>query len=451
MDKLKGNQWYFWLGGLLPVVLMGILQVPIYRVFSAKGWSLLSASFLSVFMGILWLAYLFWAVLYTLPKEGESCFWKRFCFSSALLLSAYLLPVWLIGCLRAKWLGAYLSIGIYCSLILLSLPIVLMQASLIPRSRRIVAAILCGAYLGVYGAGIAVAAKAKVEKLVVVQDFFVQDTMPKGEGQKIKVVLLNGQSNAAGTTRMSYLRKNASAEDFARYQKGYDNVMINYFDGNGKSTSGGAFVRVSTAISETSEGLFGPELGMADVLSAAFPDETIYIVKYAWGGTNLYEQWLSPSSEGETGELYTAFVNFTTECLEYLRSKNYDPEIYAMCWMQGESDADEIHADAYGERSANLVKDVRKEFAKYACDGGITFIDAGISDSDLWVCYDKINQAKVANAAKEDSYLYIDTIAAGLSYRKEPEESPDRAHYDALSMIELGRLFGGEVEKVLKK
>ena len=38
----------------------------------------------------------------------------------------------------------------------------------------------------------------------------------------------------------------------------------------------------------------------------------------------------------------------------------------------------------------------------------------------------------------------IDTIAEGLSTSNEPENEPDRAHYDALSEIKLGNLFAEE-------
>ena len=44
----------------------------------------------------------------------------------------------------------------------------------------------------------------------------------------------------------------------------------------------------------------------------------------------------------------------------------------------------------------------------------------------------------------------IDTNAEGLTAQNEPEENPDRAHYDSLSEIKLGHLFAAEVLKFCK-
>ena len=58
--------------------------------------------------------------------------------------------------------------------------------------------------------------------------FPVADTLPDGGGKKATVILLGGQSNASGCSLDAYLQKNVSAEKYAEYQNGYDNVYINY-------------------------------------------------------------------------------------------------------------------------------------------------------------------------------------------------------------------------------
>ena len=40
------------------------------------------------------------------------------------------------------------------------------------------------------------------------------------------------------------------------------------------------------------------------------------------------------------GPLYQRFVQYVNNSLKYLRLKNYKVKIEAMCWMQGESDAE---------------------------------------------------------------------------------------------------------------
>ena len=116
--------------------------------------------------------------------------------------------------------------------------------------------------------------------------FTVQDTLPDGGGKKAVVILLGGQSNASGCSLDEYLERNVSAEKYAEYRNGYDNVYINYLSGLHTS---GEFVKCATLQGEI-EGGFGPELGLAEKLSETYPDTTFFIIKFAWGGTDLHTQ-----------------------------------------------------------------------------------------------------------------------------------------------------------------
>ena len=267
--------------------------------------------------------------------------------------------------------------------------------------------------------------------------YTVNDTLPDGNGKKARVVLLGGQSNASGCSLDEYLQKNVSAEKYAEYASGYDNVYINYLSGMKLSQ---AFVKCSTLQGEL-DGGFGPELGMAEKLNELYPNETFFIIKCAWGGTNLFEQWLSPSSKGKTGKLYKSFVAFVQDSIKYLTSKNYNIQIEGMCWMQGESDSFSVEAsNAYGEHLENFIKDIRKKFSKYASNDGIAFIDAYIAQNPIfWVYYEGVNQGKTYVANLSPLNTVIDT--SHLSCIKEPEPTPDIPHYDSLSEIELGHLF----------
>ena len=277
--------------------------------------------------------------------------------------------------------------------------------------------------------------------------YTVNDTLPDGEGRVATVILLGGQSNASGCSRDDYLQKNVSAEKYAEYKSGYNNVYINYLAGSNLSNG---FVKCATLQGEL-EGCFGPELGIADKLHELYPDETFFIIKCAWGGTNLYSQWLSPSSRGFTGELYKRFVDFVNASIEYLESKNYEVKIEAMCWMQGESDSTRhSHGKNYETHLANFLGDIRKEFKKYQSDDGIAFVDAYIADNaEYWVYYELVNASKKRVAYSSEVNVVIDTVAHGLTCANEPQENPDLAHYDATSEIKLGHLFAEELVKFL--
>ena len=279
--------------------------------------------------------------------------------------------------------------------------------------------------------------------------YTLNDTLPDGEGMTARIILLGGQSNASGCSRDDYLQQRVSAEKYAEYKNGYDNVYINYC--SGIKTSGG-FVRCSTLQGEM-DGCFGPELGIAERLHELYPDETFFIIKWAWGGTNLYDQWLSPTSFGKTGELYRHFVSFTDASIEYLESKNYNVKIEAMCWMQGESDSLSVdNATDYGKHLSNFIKDVRRHYADYSSDDGIAFVDAYIADNPtFWVYCDLVNESKSAVADSSDINVVIDTVSAGLTCSEEPADNPDLAHYDSLSQIRLGNMFADELAKFLDK
>ena len=267
----------------------------------------------------------------------------------------------------------------------------------------------------------------------------LHDTLPYGFGKKATVIFLAGQSNAAGCSRDEYLQKNVSPEQYEKYENGFDNVYINYFAS--ATNESHAFVKCEARQGEWG-GYFGPELGLAEKLNELYPDQTFFIIKYAWGGTNLYEQWRSPSSGGKVGPLYNSFVQYAANSLHYLTLQGYDISVEAMCWMQGESDSiEEQHALDYEQNLSCLVADIRAEFAPYASNNGIAFVDAYIADSFFWKHYIQLNQSKQAVADASPMNVVIDTIGHGLSVTEEPAGEPDIAHYDSLSEIKLGHLF----------
>ena len=295
--------------------------------------------------------------------------------------------------------------------------------------------IAIGCFLGIY-----LSSKNKI-------NFTIKDTLPDGNGKSARIILLAGQSNASGCSLDEYLQKNVTEEKYKEYQNGYDNVYINYLSGSNRSNE---FVKCATLQGEIAGG-FGPELGLAEKLNELYPDETFFIIKCAWGGTNLYEQWLSPSSKGKTGSLYQEFTAFVETSVKYLVSKNYDVKIEGMCWMQGESDCFSVaDSEAYGEHLRNFIKDIRKKFAKYAAPDGIAFVDAYIADNPVfWVYCEAVNRGKREVAAESPMNALVDTIAAGLTCANEPADSPDLAHYDSMSEIKLGHLFAEEIIKYL--
>ena len=274
----------------------------------------------------------------------------------------------------------------------------------------------------------------------------INDTLPDGNGKKATVILLGGQSNASGCSFDEYLKKNVSKEKYAEYESGFDNVYINYHVTD--SNVSGGFVKCAVRQGELGE-RFGPELGLAEKLHEHYPEKTFFIIKCAWGGSNLFRQWRSPSSMGKTGEMYAYFDAFVKTSLQYLDSKNYDVEIAGMCWMQGESDSvSKESAKDYAKNLKKFIKDVRKSFEEYAPGGGIAFVDAYIADNpSLWTYCDVVNEKKREVAELSSINTVVDT--GSLVCSEEPENEPDIPHYDSMSEIKLGHLFAEQIMKFI--
>lgn len=263
---------------------------------------------------------------------------------------------------------------------------------------------------------------------------------PKEYSNEVQVILLLGQSNGEGHTHTTYLGKTVGEDKNAEYTQGYSNVKISYACTISENTSNGEFVPVKLGQGH-SKTQFGPEIGIAEQISAIDPVKPVYIIKYAYGGTTLTTQWRSPSSKN-TGSLYTGAVNYALEQCKKLEEADLYPVIKAICWMQGESDSDGLSYNSYEQLERNFVADIRSALAYYKpVDGEIGFIDAGISDSVAWTHYDVINGAKQKLAQEGVSHVYLDTIAEGLRFNGEPAGAPDIYHYDSASMVKLGDMF----------
>ncbi len=267
-----------------------------------------------------------------------------------------------------------------------------------------------------------------------------------GGGEKIPVILLLGQSNASGCSIVEYLSLNASEEDFARYSRGYDNILINYCIDNHHFSSEGGFVKVDLSCG-CGNGFFGPEVGLADTLDKKLSGERVIILKYTMSGYSLANHWLR---DGERSDIYNACALFVEHYMDYLAEMNYKPVLKAICWMQGESDTAEKNAVRYYDNQVKFVDYLRADFDKYN-DGEIYFIDAGISSSPY--CepgYPVVNEAKERISKLSQYNLYFSTIDAGLTTLYEPDYAPDLGHYDSLCEIKLGEMFGERVASILQ-
>lgn len=275
--------------------------------------------------------------------------------------------------------------------------------------------------------------------------------------RKARVIVLAGQSNAVGVGHVVYLPNHFDQSTIEQFTNGYNNILINY---NSHDIKSNGFVKTTVGCTECSKRTLGPEVGIAQTLSQKYPDEKFYIVKCAFGGTNLFNDWLSPSG-GEAysklshnneniqdehyrtaGWCYNELTAITDESLSFFEGEGFVPEIIAFCWMQGESDADKEHCVDYGTRYKALLNDFTARYGKYYCN--CIFVDAGISE--IWQEYKVINTIKETHAKTAKNSFYVDTIAQGLTTLNEPEGDADVAHYDCDCTVKLGNLFAEKIK-----
>lgn len=305
----------------------------------------------------------------------------------------------------------------------------------------------------------------QIDSLVVTDDVSINVVyrstsgyIPKGNS---RIIVMAGQSNGAGVGHYEFLSNSLDEAKIKEINNGYDNVLITGYSSMDLGDFSPVYADEHTK-SAGSAGTFGFEVGLADRLSKAFPDETTYIVKYALGSISLNYEFISPSSEGiaeyappviagkERGWMYKGLVETLTNAIsEISETTNTTPMVEAFMWMQGESDAAfEGAKNVYLTSFNNLVKDFKEEF-KDNLSYKFAVYDAGIYErSGLWLYGEEINDIK---KSRVDEYnVYIDTEER-LTTLFEPIGGLDSAHYDAACYIDLGHMFADAyLEKTVK-
>lgn len=158
--------------------------------------------------------------------------------------------------------------------------------------------------------------------------------------KKVMVFLLGGQSNMAGIAPTSKLK--------SPYSKTSQSFRV-FHDGEWQFLKPGMLDKKKR---------FGPEVSFGHSVAKAYPDADIRLVKYAKGGTNLYQQW-SPDQKGKQYKLFMAHAN---AALADLDQQGIKYEIAGMLWLQGEADANKGKGDLYEENLTKFIKHMRSKF-----------------------------------------------------------------------------------------
>lgn len=192
----------------------------------------------------------------------------------------------------------------------------------------------------------------------------------------ISVFILAGQSNMEGQGfiqadpqrnegkgSLEYLVKQPATADKFKHLLGKegqwiirDDIWIHYLDRKGKLTVGyGA-----------KEDRIGPELGFGYVIGEAY-EEPVLLIKLAWGGKSLAQDFRPPSSGGEVGPYYKEIVQRTKDVLANLKKEfpeiaDHGYKLAGFGWHQGWNDrVNQTFNDEYEKNMANFIRDIRKD------------------------------------------------------------------------------------------
>jgi hypothetical protein len=192
----------------------------------------------------------------------------------------------------------------------------------------------------------------------------------------VKVFILAGQSNMQGHGKVAaepntndgkgsleWLVKNP--ETAPRFQPLIDDdghwiarndVQIWYLDRLGDLKPGFGF----------REGYIGPELGFGQVVGDAI-EQPVLLIKLAWGGKSLAQDFRPPSSGGEVGPYYQQILQLTRQVLADAKSlfpqyADRQLELAGFGWHQGWNDrVNQEFNDQYEQNMAHFIRDIRKD------------------------------------------------------------------------------------------
>ena len=210
------------------------------------------------------------------------------------------------------------------------------------------------------------------------------------------VYLLMGQSNASGCAFQSYLETKAP-EVFAKYTTGTDKVMISY-DCDERIENN--FVPTQFGFGNNAE-CFGPEIGMAEVLSKQ--EGTSYIIKATYSGSCLLTEYVSVDKNKQ--KLYKRFISFIKQQLKTLVKQGKTPRVRGVFWMQGESDTFVDDPTKYRDGEQLFLEYLRHDLNPYIYEY-FNFVDAYIFTRGIcWVHPEIINDCK-QRLADENEHCY---------------------------------------------
>lgn len=241
---------------------------------------------------------------------------------------------------------------------------------------------------------------------IVVSFFLLSGSLQAAE---IQVVLIAGQSNAAGRADATGLTSEPA------------DAGVEYFyhvttAGGSDFDSGGGFVSLSPI-----DGTFGPEYGLARTLKDDLGVTNLAIVKRGRGGTNLFEDW-APG-----GAMYDPFIADCTTALNLITNRGDTFKVIGLAWHQGERDS------VVGRTEVQYQADLHAFLANVRSDLHEAFPEADLENLKVALgevsSKPEIGRAQQAVGGLDSGARFVTTDDLNLF---------DGLHFDAAGQLAMG-------------
>lgn len=275
--------------------------------------------------------------------------------------------------------------------------------------------------------------------------------------KKVYVILFGGQSNALGWGYHQYLLDEglplAIPQDDVEMYVGCGmpsvlNQLLPLQSGSGKDIIR-AGVQQYPALTNAPINRFGPELSMARTVRDGIdvPDSEVVVIKYAAGGTTLYNDWKGDgtSNSSSDGLSYQTFQSTVNAGLAEIQAAYpyHEVEVLGMGWVQGESDA--LNAVTYGVPSyatnyevnlTNFIADVRDTFGS-----NMVFVLSRLSTNQSDNVYWPTIRAAQAAVAAADPRVFA-TETDGVAYPTAVGFAEGQLHFLSSALLQIGEDLG---------
>lgn len=203
--------------------------------------------------------------------------------------------------------------------------------------------------------------------------------------------------------------------------------------------------------------LIGPELMFAHQLDAYY-EEPILIIKTAWGGLSLAEDFRPPSAGGTTGPYYNEML----EMVEYVTNNiatefpdlgDVEFELSGFAWFQGWNDAaSDDFLNEYESNLHHLVNDIRNDLAMPTLPVVIANSGQGGYENHTGWTQDIQEIVAVAqeNVGCDDEQYggtvgFVNTKPFFMPASESPDDAGFHFHNNARTFLNVGKSIGDEM------